>query len=180
MMRRRLHALLRSEGGFSLVELLVSMLILGVIIGGLVTAFTSATVAHTDLSRRYEAQADGRLALSKIRREAHCASAVSLTGTTLVTLTLPSGCPTGSGSVTWCVSGTELFRIATATSTCAGGIRWAQYVQTAGVTVFALPAVSSSQLDRLRVVLPVDLTPSNMQGRYVLEDDIALRNTTRT
>jgi prepilin-type N-terminal cleavage/methylation domain-containing protein len=178
-MRARLRQLRRDESGLTLVELIVTMLILGVIIGGLVTAFASATVAHTDLSRRFEAQANGRLALAKIRREAHCASAVSLTGTTLVTLTLPTGCPTGSGSATWCVSGTELFRIASSTTTCAGGIRWAEYVSTTGVSVFSLPTVDAGELDKLRVVLPVDLTPSTTQGRYVLEDDIALRNTTR-
>jgi prepilin-type N-terminal cleavage/methylation domain-containing protein len=178
-MRRRLRALRRNEGGFTLVELLVGMLILGVIIGGLVTAFASATVAHTDLTRRFEAQENARLALSKIRREAHCASAVSLTGTTLVTLTLPTGCPTGSGSSTSCVNGTELFRIASSTTTCAGGIRWAEYVDTTGVSVFSLPTVASGELDRLRVVLPVDLTIGTTTGKYVLEDDIALRNAPR-
>jgi prepilin-type N-terminal cleavage/methylation domain-containing protein len=102
-MRRRLLRAVRSEAGFTLTELLVVMVILGTVIGGLTSTFASATVAQADRSRRFEAQTHGRVALDKIRREAHCASAVAVTGTTLVTLTLPTGCPSGSGDVTWCV-----------------------------------------------------------------------------
>jgi prepilin-type N-terminal cleavage/methylation domain-containing protein len=183
-MRARLRRLVRDERGFTLVELMVTMIILGVVIGGLTTTFASATTAHMELSRRFEAQSGGRLALTTLRREAHCASAVTLTSSTLVTLTLPSGCPTGSTAATWCVrsgsTGNELYRIASSTTTCTGGVRWAEYVDTTSVTVFSLPTVTTGQLDRLRVVLPIDLTPGTAIGRYALEDDIALRNSSRT
>jgi prepilin-type N-terminal cleavage/methylation domain-containing protein len=183
-MLARLRSALRSEGGFTLTELLVVMVIMGVVIGGLTSTFASATLAHADMAKRFEAQEHGRIALDKLRREGHCASVVSVTGTTLVTFTLPSTCPTGSGGVTWCVragtNGNELYRITPSSSTCTGGTRYAEYIDTGGVTVFSLPTVGSGELTKLRVVLPVDLTAGTTAGRYSLTDDIALRNTTRT
>ena len=47
--------------------------------------------------------ADHQLALDKMRREIHCASVATPTGSSpSVTITLPSYCKTGSGSITWC------------------------------------------------------------------------------
>jgi prepilin-type N-terminal cleavage/methylation domain-containing protein len=175
------------EAGFTLVELLVVMTILGVVIGGLTTAFTSATKAQLNMTRRFEAQQEGRLALDKIRREAHCASGATVVGTSLVTLTFPTTgttpCPAGAGiaNVTWCaragVNGYELYRIPSSTATCTGGVRVANYL--VSTNVFQLLPTGAGELAKLRVTLPVDLTPADTSERYSLVDDIAFRNTTR-
>ena len=70
--RRRLAA----EHGYSLSEMLVVLAILGIVLAALTQLFVSASTAQVDMTRRFEAQQNMRLALDKLRREIHCASAV--------------------------------------------------------------------------------------------------------
>ena len=50
--RARVRAAARDESGFSLIELLVVMAIVGVILGGLTTAFVSSSKAEAGLNQR--------------------------------------------------------------------------------------------------------------------------------
>ena len=105
----RLRGRLAESGGFTLTEMMVVMAILGVIVAGLTQLFLSGSKAEADMSNRFRAQQNARLALDGLRREIHCASAVVGTPTTSsLTITLPSYCPTnGTGadtSVTWCTA----------------------------------------------------------------------------
>ena len=50
-----------NEGGYTLVEMLVVMAILGVVISGLTTIFVSGSHAELDLNRRFQAQQQARL-----------------------------------------------------------------------------------------------------------------------
>jgi prepilin-type N-terminal cleavage/methylation domain-containing protein len=106
---RRLRA---AEDGFTLPEMLVVLVILGIVLAGLTQLFTGSLVAEKDQTNRTEAQQDGRLALDKLRREIHCASSVAPTSggypTSSVTIRLGSWCPTSGGTattVTWCTKG---------------------------------------------------------------------------
>jgi prepilin-type N-terminal cleavage/methylation domain-containing protein len=181
---------LASERGYSLSEMLVVLAIIGIVLGALTQLFVSASTAQVDMTRRFEAQQDMRLALDKLRREIHCANKV--TGSppsSSIVISLGSYCPSnGTGAdvdVTWCTSGSgsrfALMRyVGTATAGCtaSGGRKEADYLTTGQVfTAYAAPA--SGGLGKLSVLLPVDLTPSNTQAGYVLKDDIALRNTLR-
>ena len=47
--------------------------ILVIVIGALTQLFVSASTAQVDMTRRFEAQQEMRLALDKLRREIHCA-----------------------------------------------------------------------------------------------------------
>jgi prepilin-type N-terminal cleavage/methylation domain-containing protein len=183
---RRLQA---DERGYSLSEMLVVLAIIGIVVGALTQLFVSASTAQVDMTRRFEAQQDMRLALDKLRREIHCANKVTGSPpTSSIVISLGSYCPTGTGAdvdVTWCTSGSggrfSLKRyVGTATGGCtaSGGRKEADYLTTGEVfTAYAAPA--SGGLGKLSVLLPVDLTPSNAQAGYVLKDDIALRNTLR-
>jgi prepilin-type N-terminal cleavage/methylation domain-containing protein len=185
---RRLHG----EQGFSLIEMLTVMVIMGIVMGSLTTVFVSASNSEADMNNRFQAQLTSRLALDKLRREVHCASVITPAGVaSSVTLTLPAYCKTGSGSVTWCTRslGTNrygLYRIVGAT--CTGGVKWADYLvssSTASVCsgalcIFSYTAQSTSSLAKLHVDLPVNVKPSMSVERYELVDDIALRNSTRS
>lgn len=176
----RLRAALCRQAGYSMVEMLVVMVILTTVLTALSNVFVSGANAELDMNRRFEAQLNARLALDKLRREIHCASSASLTGTEAVTLVLPAQCPTGSGNVTWCSVGTGsrfgLYR-STSAPCNASDPQWADYLVNSNT--FGYVAQSTTSLAKLSVTLPVDRDPTSSGGLYRLDDAIALRNSTR-
>jgi len=86
--RRRLGA----EGGFTLIELIVVSVVLLVVLAGLTQLFTSGTNAEVDQNNRVQAQQQVRVGLDRLRREARCASTVTLNSASSVTMTLPGWC----------------------------------------------------------------------------------------
>ena len=89
---KRLRRAAEAQDGFTLVEMLVVLAIIGVVLAGLTQLFTSAVKAETDQTRRVNGQQDARVALDRLRRELHCASALTYTSVSSVTATLPSYC----------------------------------------------------------------------------------------
>jgi prepilin-type N-terminal cleavage/methylation domain-containing protein len=171
----------RGERGYTLVEMLTVLVIFGTLMGALMTLFVQATNAETDMNNRYRAQQQARLALDRLRREAHCATAVTSASQSSVTLSLPSYC--GNGSVTWCTvslgaSRYGLFR-KTGTSCGSTGVRYADYLTSANVFP-SYTAQSTTALATLKVDFPVNVKPKRTVDLYELKDDIVLRNSTRT
>ena len=76
---------------------------------GLTVLFVQATNAEFQMNERFQAQQSARLAVDKMRRELHCASAITPTGSaSSITVTLPAQCPTSGGSQVNIVYDTEL------------------------------------------------------------------------
>ncbi|MFL5922250.1 MAG: type II secretion system protein [Gaiellaceae bacterium] len=183
---------LRGERGYTLVEMLTVMVIMGVVMSSLTTVFVQASNSENDMNNRFQAQLTARLALDKMRREVHCASVGTPTGvSSAVTITLASYCKTGSGSITWCTrsSGTSsyaLYRVVG--TTCTGGVKWADNLIVSAsasacsgaLCIFNYTAQSLTSLAKLKVDLPVNVKPSKTVDTYELIDDIVLRNSTRT
>jgi prepilin-type N-terminal cleavage/methylation domain-containing protein len=172
---------MRDERGYTLVEMLTVLVIFSTVMAALLTLLVQGTNAELDMNNRFQAQQDARLALDKLRREAHCASAVTVSSPSSVTLSLPSYCPTGNGSVTWCTSSVGssrygLFR-KTGAACDATGVRWADHLTSANV--FSYAAQSPTSLAKLSVDFPIDLKPSRTVDLYELKDDIVLRNSVR-
>jgi prepilin-type N-terminal cleavage/methylation domain-containing protein len=126
-LQRRLRARLAAEGGFTLVELLVAMVILLIVIASLSTVLVSATHTEVDANNRFQAQEQARTGLTFLTRELHCAgsgssSVPSITDTSggnltagaaysAITAYLPSTCSTSGGQtlyVTWCTAASTL------------------------------------------------------------------------
>ena len=162
---RRLRARLSAEGGFTLVELIMTMAILLIVVASLSAVLVSATHTEVDANNRFQAQEQARTGLAQLTRELHCASAVTVTdtgGTTVtaptsgsrIALTLPSTCTTSGGVTlyaTWCTSASTLktgdFALYRVTSTssaplcsASGKRKWADYLTTS--TPFCLPTTS--------------------------------------
>ena len=57
--------------------MIVVLAILVVVLTALTQLFVSASTAEVDMSKRVQAQQDARLALDSLRREIHCAKAVT-------------------------------------------------------------------------------------------------------
>jgi type II secretory pathway pseudopilin PulG len=181
--RRRRAAL--GEGGYALTELLTVLVILTIVLGGLTALFISATKAEIDMRARFEAQQEARLAVDALRREVHCAREITPTvPSPTVTITLPTGCPSGSGEVRWCTvsAGTnryQLFRRPVAEGTCgSAGKLYADYITVANV--FSYTAPTSTTRAKLQVDFPVDLNPADTSRAYKLTDGLVLRNTSPT
>jgi prepilin-type N-terminal cleavage/methylation domain-containing protein len=194
---------LRSERGYTLIEMLTVLVVMGVITSALTTLFVQASHAEQDTNNRFQAQLTARLALDTFRREVHCASVATPTGgSSSVTITLPtwtnpdgtsSHCRTGSGSITWCTRSVAANRYAlyrVVGTTCTGGVKWADYlVPTSGAAtcgspttlcVFSYTAQSLTSLAKLHIDLPVNVKPSRAGDLYELADDVVLRNSTRS
>lgn len=182
---RRLRARLRAERGYSVVELIISMSILGSVMTSISVLLVSATNSEVDMNRRFQAQTEARLGLDLLRREVHCAMAVSPVGASAsVTLTIPSTCPTSGGntSITWCTVADGANRWGLwryPGSSCGGtGKRYADYLTASSIFVYTAQTVD--KLAFLNVRLPVNVKPSEPRFLYNLEDDIVLRNSTRS
>jgi len=178
---------LRERGGYTLVELVVVLSIFMFIVTALTQLFVSGAKAELDMNRRFQAQQEARLALDRIRRELHCASAVTPgtdadgdTYVTSITVSLPSQCPSAKG-----VAITVTYDTASA-----GASRWkirrtqnsttiviADYITTDDPFKYTAPNATSRGL--LHVDFPVNVYPNEGWKRWRLVDDIVLRNTLR-
>ena len=194
---RRLRRRLRGEGGYTLTELIVTMSILGIVLGGLTQLFSSGLRAETDVAFRHQAQSEARNALSYLRQEAHCSNGLATpwapaTGSPPVqsiTLNLPSGCrrpvgETAGAPVTWCTVSVSSYRFRLYRkpgSTCdSTGKLYADYL-TQGTFSTAYTPPSVNGLGTLSVTFPVDPNSQAVSPNlYRLSDDIVLRNTVRS
>lgn len=189
-MRGRIAALWRDERGYNLIELIISMTILGMVMTSITVLLVSATTTEVDMNNRFQAQAAARLGLDGLRREVHCAQSVAVSGTAsadgrypIATLTIPSTCPTAGGltAITWCTAANgnrwELWRYQS--STCSGtGRKYADHLTQSGA--FTYSPQSTTSLAFLGVRLPVNVPSPRTTRSYVLDDNIVLRNSTRS
>ena len=180
-MIRRLRGLrIKGEGGYSLIEMLVVMVIMTIVFAGVTAVFVAGSKAQADQDRRFQAQLSTRLALDQIRRDIHCANDVNPYATNSVTLKI-TGC-TG-GDVSWCtvaVSGYTnryaLYRMA-GTSCSASGTMIADYLTTA--SAFPTFTHTTGSLAALQVDFIVSVKSSATVDSYDLGDTIYLRNSLR-
>jgi prepilin-type N-terminal cleavage/methylation domain-containing protein len=172
-----LRRLVNCERGYTLIELVQVTAILAVVLTGLTVVFVQATNAEMQMNERFQAQQNARLAVDRMRREIHCASAITPTGTSSsITVTLPAQCPTAGGSQVNVVYdmqsiSTNRYKLRRA------GIPIADYVIT-NTGVFQYTAPQVGKLGTLRVVLPID-PGAGKKHVWRLQADIVLRNTAR-
>jgi prepilin-type N-terminal cleavage/methylation domain-containing protein len=191
-MAARIRAWLAREDGMTLPELLTTMAILGVVLTAILGVSISGLHATTDLNQRFQAQQDGRVALTKMRNdvETSCsASVVKLNGATVAagtagdTVTLDDSCVNGGTQVTWCATSTSgaapysLYRQVGATCAAATGVRQARFLTTKADFTSVIATGSHPQLT---VNLPLD---ANLRANraanedlYTLNDTMMLRN----
>jgi prepilin-type N-terminal cleavage/methylation domain-containing protein len=174
---RRLWRVVRGQAGYSLIELLVTMIILGTILGGLTTAFVQGSNAELEANRRVQAQLQAAAAFDRLRRDIHCASAASAASAS-PTITL-TGC--GSGSVSWCAlgSGSRYTLYRQPGSTCdSTGKLYADYLTSPGLFTYTAP-VAAASLAKVHVDVVVNVNPTKAVDSFDLQDDIVMRNSVR-
>ena len=180
-----------SEKGYTLVELLVTMIILSVVIAGLTTVFVSGSNAEAQLNNRFQAQLQARTALDKLRLDIHCATAAQAqTVNTYPSVKLAVGnCYPSTPTISWCavqVLATppryQLYRTTGTTNVCqssdAGRLLVADYLTSS--SVFATATIPQYSLQTVGVTLTVSTNNKSKTAEvYKLSDSIVARGSTR-
>jgi prepilin-type N-terminal cleavage/methylation domain-containing protein len=178
---RKIIRLLSDEGGYNLVELLTVMAILSIVLGGITTLFVQGSNAEIDMNRRYQSQQEVRVAMDRVRRDAHCSSkAIKPTATTYVLFNDP--CQAG-GVVSWCtVASGSIYKLyRSTTSTCnSSSTMYAENLVNASGDVFVYVQQNTDHLASLQVDLKSNSKPAMTQETYELTDKMVLRNGART
>jgi prepilin-type N-terminal cleavage/methylation domain-containing protein len=171
-----LRGRLRADDGFTLVELLITCVILGILVAGLSNLLTSSVRASADTGARLQGQQSIRVAFDRLEYEARCAStATILSSGAGVHLVSPGWCAHTSTDVTWCVSSGSLVRYVG--TSCAGAAQ--PFVEDlTSATPFSC-YVPVGPLPQLRVTLTVNPTGRSADATTA-SDWIAMRNANAT
>lgn len=200
---RALRRCVSPQAGYTLVETLVVLALLGVVVGTLVDGFVSASNAQADQSARAGDQQTARQVLERMRKDIHCASGAEAqptldslgnptgTGYTLQ-LSVSQGQCQGvtnlSNGVQWCsvsVGGSTnryaVYRTISGNCGATDARFQVDYITNlGGITggnIWSLPACTSGRLQAVTVNMPVNADPVKRPDRtYELQDTIAMRN----
>ncbi len=191
-MKRLGRRLRGGEQGYSLIELLVTMVILVIILASLTTVFTSGSSAEASLNRRFQAQQNARLGLDRIRGDIHCATAAQAqTINTYPGVKLAdANCYAATPTISWCavlVTASppryELYRSTTTggttcTSSDAARVLVADYLTSS--SAFTTATIPQYTLQRVGIDFKVSANATTSTAEaYELTDAIVARNATR-
>jgi prepilin-type N-terminal cleavage/methylation domain-containing protein len=185
------NALWGEEQGYSLVEMVVVMAILGVVLSGLTTVFVGGSNAEISMNRRFQAQQQARLAIDRLRGDIHCASAAQAQtiGTYPGIKLAVANCSSATPTISWCavqVSASparyQLYRSTATSSICTTSdtvrVLVADYITSS--SVFTTATIPQYSLQTVGVDLNVNVSPATATAdAYRLTDSIVARNSTR-
>jgi prepilin-type N-terminal cleavage/methylation domain-containing protein len=186
------------EHGFTLIEMVVVCLILGVVLTGITTVFVSGSHAELNLNNRFQAQQAARLALDVLRTDAHGACAANApTSAKLVLASVPTGTGTdltmcgavGSSAsypkVVWCALTSPtvstqyaLYRSTATDSTCTTSNGKLEADNLTSSSVFATGStIPVEQLQTFTATITVSRQAGTAGVSYKLAEPLTLRNT---
>jgi prepilin-type N-terminal cleavage/methylation domain-containing protein len=181
---------IRNERGYTLIEMLVVIVILSLVLGGLTTVFVRGSAAELDLNRKFQAQQQARLALTRFRVDAHCATTAQAQtiGAYPGVKLLVSNCYSAATTVSWCAVqvGTaaqyQLFRSTATANICTSSdttrVLIADYLTSSAI--FTTPNIPLYGLQTVGVTLTVSVNAvATTKDVYVLTDAIVARNSAR-
>ena len=186
-----MQLLVGEEKGFTLVELLVTMVIMTIVMTGLTTIFVSGTNAETALNHRFQAQLQARAGLDKLRYDVHCASAAQAqTINTYPGVKLAVGnCFSATPTISWCAVQVlaspprfQLVRSTATTNTCTSSdtarLLVADYLTSS--SVFTTSTIPQYSLQTVGVSITVSANDKSKTAEvYKLNDSIVARASTR-
>jgi prepilin-type N-terminal cleavage/methylation domain-containing protein len=191
---------LRDEAGFSMVEMIVVVAILGIVLSGVTTVLLSGSHAQLQINNRFQAQEASRLALAAVRRDVHgaCTAAVNV-GKTQLTLSTPIGagptpttqCGTVNAAnvskIIWCVLASStpsqyaLYRSTTSTCTSSSKLVADNLINTltgfAGYFQTTTTTIAFGEFQTVDVDFAVSLKQGDAGAPFDLKERLALRNT---
>lgn len=182
----RFRRLIGDRSGYTLVEVMVVLSILGFIVAGLTTALMQGTRAELDTNNRVQAQIQANLAFDKLRKDLHCATTVTVYGSGSGVAFSPACGP--QPQVAWCTAASGgqfiLYRVPGATNcnSPTSGKRYSQNLTSSAVFTYT-PAASGVSLAKVHADVRVNVNAGKATSSpgdiFEIADDIVLRNTTR-
>ena len=170
---------LREQGGYTMMELLIVLAILGTITGAITTLFIQASNAEFDMNRRFQAQQAARVAIDKMRREIHCSSGITPTGAaSSITVTLPAQCPSAGGAQTNVTYDMNQVVAGQRYQLRRNSVVLADFSTQQNAFNYTAP-VAGVSLGKLTVTLPINTQPTIPSKQWKVVADMVLRNTTR-
>jgi prepilin-type N-terminal cleavage/methylation domain-containing protein len=172
-----LRARLQADSGFSLVELIITMVVMGIVMGGLANIFISGERASADATARVTSQQSVRAAFDRLEYEVRCATSATLLSKVGsngggVYLSLPVQCAHANGDVSWCYSGGSLVR--KAATSCTGSAQ--TYVTSVtSTTPFSCYSPVSGSTPQVKVALSINTT-TRSSNLTTATDYITMRN----
>lgn len=185
------------DSGFTLVEMLMVMVLMGIVMGSLTTVFVSGSRAQLELDRYFHAQQQARTALDRIRADVHCAwgatASSNINGFPGLKLE-DHTCYTSTPTITWCVLPSTaltgryaLWRStintsSTCTSTDAHKVLIADYLRGVGNpasanNILTTPTIAFQGVETVGVDFKVSTNPTaSGQDTYELTDSLVTRN----
>lgn len=162
----------RDERGITMVEMLISVALMGVVLGGIVNVMVAGGRVQYNMASLLNAQQDARVALNRLEYEGRCATSATVANAgAQVSFVLPSQCMHATGNTSWCVSGGTLRRYTS--SGCSGAAQiFARSLTSA--TPFSLHT-ATGDLPQLLVSLIVSPTGRGVDT-FKIADAITLRN----
>jgi prepilin-type N-terminal cleavage/methylation domain-containing protein len=190
VIRSLANALWGEEQGYSLVELIVVVAILGVVLSGLTTVFVGGSNAEISMNRRFQAQQEARFSIDRLRGDIHCASAAQAQtiGTYPGIKLAVANCYPTTPTISWCalqVSASparyQLYRSTATSSICTTSdsmrLLVADYITSSGI--FTTATIAQYSLQTVGVDLNVSANPTTTRDAYRLTNSIVARNSTR-
>jgi prepilin-type N-terminal cleavage/methylation domain-containing protein len=179
------------DEGYTLIEMVVVMAILGTVLAGLTTVFVSGSAAEIDLNLRFQAQQQGRLGLNQIRSDVHCASAAQAQtiGTYPGLKLAVSSCYSSTPTISWCVvpvtttpARYAVYRSTATSSICTTGDTTRQLITdylTTSTGVFTTGSISQYALQTVAVDFKISANSTTSKDVYELTDSVVARNGVR-
>jgi len=150
----------------------------------------SGSNAEADLSQRFRAQQEARLALNQIREDIHCASAAQAQtiGTYPGVRLAVGNCYASTPTVSWCVVAVttappryQLYRSTATSNICTASdatrVPVADYLTSSNV--FTTATIPYQGLETVGIDFPVSVSPTATKDVYELKDSIVAANSTR-
>jgi type II secretory pathway pseudopilin PulG len=181
---------IRSEGGFTLVEMIAVCLLLGVVLTGVTVVMVGGSHAELSNNNNFKAQQVARTALDTMRNDVHnaCAANVGSSGALLKLAYIPNSDPTqcgaasGNTKVLWCAltsptvpSMYALYR--STASTCTSSSTLIADHVTSNTIWSTASTITVAQMQSVTVTLPVSYTQSTYGRSFTLGQTLVLRNT---
>jgi type II secretory pathway pseudopilin PulG len=168
---------LAGEAGYSLLEMITVLAILTTVVTGITTLFISGTRADVDMNKRFQVQNDARGGADRLRRDLRCASSLSSSTASAITVVTPCN----ALGYKWCTvlasaGRYSLHRVVGSGACSSTSPKYADYLTTGNV--FTAQAASSTTLARLKASLPVKMP--TMTATYTLCTIVTMRNSMRS